>query len=185
MKNKASGALSILLCAVLVLVGLCVGCTRSWTADRDKALADLGKNEQLVQALSERGMDAANLAVVVARHLDASDADLVSLRKVSETLMNPGRKFAEAIAADRQLTDLAASLARRLPDLEGRDKDYMVTLTGRISAASVATVFSADLDQACDAFDKKLTSWPIKMIAQLFGAQTMRQTLGLAEGGVK
>ena len=89
-------------------------------------------------------MDAANLRVVAARHLDREDEDLAALTQVRKTLTDPEATVEELAAADAELTRLAARLQQELPQLasvqqSSRDQAYITTLTRTLLAAQSVT----------------------------------------------
>lgn len=144
MKIRLSTILSIIACLALCAGALCVGAYRGWSAERDSALAALTAGGEMRTQLENRGMDAANLAVVAARHLAADDAELTALRKASSTLLS-GTEDAEIILqADAVITDVALRFSQELPALpsvqqSSRDKTYVTMLTSLLGKKSGLT----------------------------------------------
>ena len=68
-------------------------------------------------SLQHRGYDAANLAVVAARHLPADDGVLAALREGSRTLLSGTEDMALLLSADDEVTNAAMRLADSLPAL--------------------------------------------------------------------
>ena len=80
MGKRASSALCLALTVALVLAAVALGAYRGWSGERRQALETFTENTALRDYLEERSMDAANLRVVAARHLDREDEDLVLFR---------------------------------------------------------------------------------------------------------
>ena len=137
MKNKLSNILFALLCLALLLAAVCLGAVRGWSADRAEVIAALTQDGEMHTQLEYRGMDAANLAVVAARHLPADDDDLMALRQASDTLLS-GTGNADAIlSADAAITRIALQFAQELPLLpsmqtSNRDQAYLTQLTSSL-----------------------------------------------------
>lgn len=171
MKNTLLTLLCVLLCAALVAGAVCIGAKRGWEERRSEVLSLAAEEAGLSASLEERGMDAANLAVVAARHLDAADPDLISLRELSALLVDDGLSAAEKAQADVKLTALAEALAASLPQLDGvkqsaRDQVYVSALTRTLTqgtdAYSVYTAMARD-------FNDELTSSLTGRLAMLLG----------------
>lgn len=111
MGKRASSALCLALTVALVLAAVALGAYRGWSGERRQALETFTENTALRDYLEERSMDAANLRVVAARHLDREDEDLAALTQVRKTLTDPEATVEELAAADAELTRLAARLA--------------------------------------------------------------------------
>ena len=82
-------ALCLALTVALVLAAVALGAYRGWSGERRQALETFTENTALRDYLEERSMDAANLRVVAARHLDREDEDLAALTQVRKTLTDP------------------------------------------------------------------------------------------------
>ena len=89
MGKRASSALCLALTVALVLAAVALGAYRGWSGERRQALETFTENTALRDYLEERSMDAANLRVVAARHLDREDEDLAALTRVRKTLTDP------------------------------------------------------------------------------------------------
>lgn len=140
MKNTLTTILSILCAVVLAAGAVCLGAYRGWSGERDEVLGLIGQDGELAQQLSDRAMDAANLAVVASRHLPEEDESLCALRACRDVLMTSADASALA-QADDQLTQLAASLRETLPALASvqasqRDQVYVSTLTRALSGGT-------------------------------------------------
>ena len=138
MKPNGNTLLSILLCAVLVLAALCIGSFRGWSSERADILHAFTKKGEMHTRLQHRGYDAANLAVVAARHLPADDGDLAALREGSRTLLSGTEDMALLLSVDDDVTNAALRLADSLPTLSTvqasqRDQTYISMLTAALS----------------------------------------------------
>lgn len=167
---------SVLLVIVFLAAALCVGSVRGWARDRGKAAEALSASSELGQMLEERGMDAANLAVVAARHLSETDADLTRLREASSLLLSSAASSNVKLAADVMATEAAAHLAGVLPELDSvkasaRDQAYISTLTRTLGATSNAR---AAHDEACNAFNQRMQASLTGRLAMLLGVQPLR-----------
>lgn len=141
MKLNGNTILSILLCAVLVLAALCIGSVRGWSSERADILHTFTQEGEMHTSLQHRGYDAANLAVVAARHLPADDGDLAALREGSRTLLSGTEDMALLLSADDDVTNAAMRLADSLPALSTvqdspRDQTYISMLTAALSTRS-------------------------------------------------
>ena len=144
MKIRLSTILSIALCVLLCAGALCVGAVRGWSQERSDALSALTAGGEMRTQLENRGMDAANLAVVAARHLPEDDADLIALRKASATLLSGIEDAQVILQADAVITDVALRFSEELPALpsvqeSSRDKTYISMLTSLLGKKSGLT----------------------------------------------
>lgn len=117
-------------------------------------------------------MDAANLIVVVSRHLDASDERLTRLQELRAILTSQGSADA-LVQADAELTTLVSALAQELPELasvqtSARDQAYVSTLTRTLSES---TDFSEAYAIIVRNFNNGLINSPTGWIARLFGVK--------------
>ena len=163
MKQTLMTILSVALCVVLLTGAVCLGAVRGWRSEREAAFATLSDGGSLTEDLAERAMDAANLAVVAARHLPAEDPALAALRDAQRVLQDASASVKEIIAADSALTAVAAELASALPALESvqnsaRDQAYVATLTGILSAQTgAAELYRAQIVAFNDRMNASLT----------------------------
>lgn len=175
MGKKASSALCLALTVALVLAAVALGAYRGWSGERRQALETLTENTALRDYLEERSMDAANLRVVAARHLDREDEDLAALTQVRKTLTDPEATVEELAAADAELTRLAARLQQELTQLasvqqSSRDQAYITTLTRTLRAAqSVTDSYNAQVES----FNRRLEASLTGKLAQLLGVQPL------------
>ncbi len=144
MKISVNSILVILLCIALVCAALCIGAVRGWNEERNQALTALTQEGELHTQLQNRGMDAANLCVVAARHLSADDPDLVALRQASQTLLSGTDDVQVIFSADEQITETALHFAQSLPELESvqgsaRDSNYVAMLPSALGRRSSLT----------------------------------------------
>ena len=159
----------------LVLAAVALGAYRGWSGERRQALETFTENTALRDYLEERSMDAANLRVVAARHLDREDEDLAALTQVRKTLTDPEATVEELAAADAELTRLAARLQQELPQLasvqqSSRDQAYITTLTRTLLAAqSVTDSYNAQVES----FNRRLEASLTGKLAQLLGVQPL------------
>lgn len=152
MKNTLSTILCVLLTIMLVTAAVFIGAARGWSSERDAALHALTANRELASALEIRAMDAANLAVVAARHLPAGDADVSALRQGYITLSDPLADSEALFRTDAAVSQAAAHLAESLPGMPSvqasqRDQVYISTLTRTLSQATGAAQAYADAAQ--------------------------------------
>ena len=144
MKFIRSKLFTPLLCTILILFAVCIGAIRGWNEERSAALAALTASGDMRTQLENRGMDAANLAVVAARHLPDSDADLAALREGSHVLLSGTEDVSVILSADEAITNAALHLAETLPALESvqsssRDSTYVTMLTATLGKKSSLT----------------------------------------------
>lgn len=159
MKIRLSTVLSILLCLVLCFAAVCIGAYRGWHAERQEILTSLTEGGELYEQLQHRGMDAANLAVVAARHLPPDDRTLSALRQASDMLLsdNDPNLYLEA---DIIITDASCELAQRLPEIPSfqqseRDRTYVAMLAGPLS---VQSSLSRTYTQLAEDYNRRLDS---------------------------
>ncbi len=181
MKNTLTTLACALLCAALVIGGICHGAVRGWRAEQDKVLHPDRQEGTVYAALSERAMDAANLCVVAARHLPADDSRLTELRSLRATLENEQATTVLLAQADQRLTALALQLADELPKLDTvqqspRDQVYISTLTRILGEASGSG--SSYLTQV-RAFNHRLRSSFTGRLAIALGVMPLAEEGGL------
>ena len=175
MKAKLSNILFVLLCIALLVASLCMGAVRGWSMERRDVLASLAESGELRTQLEYRGMDAANLAVVAARHLPADDADLVALRDASTTLLGDTEDVQALLEADAAITAIARSFAEELPLLPSvaaskRDTTYVRTLTEALGKKNSLTHAYSMLT---DDFNQRLTTSLSGKLAMLLGVDPL------------
>lgn len=172
MKNTVTTLLCILCAAVLAGGAMCIGAYRGWSGERNEVLDLIGQNGELAQELGNRAMDAANLAVVAARHLPADSEELRALTACRDVLM--ASSDASALAqADDQLTLMAATLRETLLALPSvqesrRDQVYVSTLT---RALADGTSLSQTYAGKAEDFNQRLNSSPTGWLAKLLGVE--------------
>ena len=135
MGKRASSALCLALTVALVLAAVALGAYRGWSGERRQALETFTENTALRDYLEERSMDAANLRVVAARHLDREDEDLAALTQVRKTLTDPEATVEELAAADAELTRLAAQSVTDSynAQVESFNRRLEASLTGKLA----------------------------------------------------
>ena len=173
MKSVLTTILCVALTLALVTGAVGIGAVRGWNTERNDALQALTSNEELAASLQERAMDAANLAVVTARHLPETDDDLSALRSACAVLTDPASATPDLIHASADISEAAASLATRLPELESvkasqRDQVYIRTLTRVLSEEDDLT---AHYMQSVAGFNHRLTTTLTGQLAMLLGVQ--------------
>lgn len=169
MKNTLLNILCGILCAALVISAVCIGAVRGWHQERANTLLTLSVGE-LSSSLEERAMDAANLIVVVSRHLDPSDERLSRLQELRAVLTSQAGADV-LLRADAELSALIDSLAEELPELaslqaSARDQAYVSTL---VRTLKEPTDFSEAYAIIVQNFNNKLLHSPTGWIARLFG----------------
>jgi len=175
MKNTLSTVLCIALTAVLIVGAVLLGAVRGWGGERDKALHTLTQDAELASALQNRAMDAANLAVVAARHLPADNGDVAALRRAYAAASKDNATAQELAQADAALTQAAMNLAKTLPSLDSvqasaRDQVYISTLTRTLSETTDA---GAAYAAAVEDYNARLTRSLSGRIAMLLGVGTL------------
>lgn len=174
MKNTLSTILCVLLTIAMVAGAACIGAVRGWSSEREAALGTLSQSGAMAESLQARAMDAANLAVVAARHL-TDDADVAALRTAYETITD-GKAPADEIArADAAISAAAASLAANLPGLtsvqaSARDQVYISTLTRTLSESTGSASAYAS---AIEDYNARLTSSLTGKLAMLLGVEPL------------
>lgn len=171
MKKTLLNILCGILCAALVIGALCIGAVRGWEQERGNALRTLSEGE-LSASLEERAMDAANLIVVISRHLDASDERLTRLQELRATLSSQASADA-LVQADAELSTLVSRLEQELPELasvqaSARDQAYISTLTRTLSESSDLSEAYATIVRS---FNNRLINSPTGWIARLLGVR--------------
>lgn len=141
MKITFTNVLIGILCVLLICGALCVGAVRGWSRERTQVISALTKQDDLRAQLEYRGMDAANLAVVAARHLPADDSGLMALRAASAVLLSVVDDTQAIIEADQTITTTALEMSSVLPSLasvqaSSRDMTYVTMLTGTLGKDS-------------------------------------------------
>ncbi|MCH5286404.1 MAG: hypothetical protein J1E43_03210 [Christensenellaceae bacterium] len=169
MKKALLNVLCGILCAALIISAVSIGAVRGWQKEREKALTAL--SGELSEGLEERAIDAANLTVVVSRHLDASDERLAQLQELRLLLTNHASSPDVLIQADADLTALAQSLGQSLPELasvqaSARDQAYISTLTRTLGET---TGIGNAYESLARGFNNRLVNSPTGWIARLFG----------------
>lgn len=175
MKAHLSTILSIVLCVVLVAAAVCIGAVRGWSDDRSEVLNALSADGEMRALLETRAMDAANLAVVAARHLPADDADLTALREASALMLSNAAQTEQLLQADDVITDAALRLADELPALSTvqssrRDRAYVSMLTGTLSKK---TALSHRYTLLVEDFNQRLSSSLSGKLAMLLGVDPL------------
>ncbi|MBQ8654371.1 MAG: hypothetical protein IJ507_05470 [Clostridia bacterium] len=171
MKNTLTTILCLLMAVALAAGAVCIGARRGWAQEREETLSAFLTGEGSVAA-DERAMDAANLAVVAARHLPADDPRLTSLQELRQVLQSRTASAEEKTQADASLTALAAQLAAELPMLESvrnsaRDQVYIATLTSTLTQGRDAMAFAVSAQD----FNRRLASSLTGRLAILLGVE--------------
>lgn len=175
MKNTLSTVLCVALAIVLAAGAVMLGAIRGWGGERDKVLHVLTQDAELASTLQNRAMDAANLAVVAARHLPADDSDIAALRQAYAILSDENSTAGELAQADSALTLAAYNLGKTLPEMDSvkessRDQVYIRTLTRTLSETTdAASAYAA----AVEDFNSRLTRSLTGRIAMLLGIGTL------------
>ena len=173
MKGILSTVLCILLSLALVVFAVGSGAVRGWNGERTKALDTLRQSTDMAVLLENRAMEAANLAVVAARHLNADHPDLLTLQNASGILKDAKAEAADIAEADAALTQAAVNLSHLLPELpsvqaDQRDQVYISTLTRTLAeTTSAAKVF----DEAVNDFNRRLAASPTGQLAMFLGVE--------------
>lgn len=175
MKGILSTVACVLLALALAVFAVGNGALRGWTDEREQALHTLQGNSDMAALLSTRAMDAANLAVVAARHLSADHPDLLALRKAYAVLTDEASSAAQAAQADAALTLAAANLGQSLPELpsvqaDTRDQVYISTLTRALAeGTNAADAYRA----AVEDFNRRLNASLTGKLAMLLGVEPL------------
>lgn len=171
MKKRGSTALSIVLAVALVFSAVFLGAYRGWAGERSKVVESFTTDKQLKEYLDIRAMDAANLRVVAARHLDSGDTRLSALNQVRKTLTDGNATVEKLVDADAELTQVALELQSALPQMDSvlqssRDQAYITTLTRTLAnPISVTESYNAKVETFNDGLRTTPTGW----LAQMFG----------------
>jgi len=175
MKISIGNIVTVIICIVLLVAAVCVGAVRGWSDERSAALSALTSTGDMRTQLEYRGMDAANLAVVAARHLPAEDAALAALRKASSTLLSDTDDVNRILEADAAITDAALRLADTLPGLatvqaSDRDRTYISMLTATLGKKSSITHSYTLL---VEDYNERLTTSLTGKLAMLLGVSPL------------
>lgn len=175
MKNTITTVLCVVLVAAMVVAAVGIGAVRGWNSQREEALSALSETGELGASIQVRAMDAANLAVVAARHLN-DDADVATLRSAYNTICGSSNADPAQLAqADDAISTAAASLAQKLTGLasvqaSARDKAYISSLTRTLSETTgAAAAYAAMMED----YNTRLTSSPTGKLAMLLGVQPL------------
>lgn len=180
MKDTLSTFFCILLTIVLVAGAVCIGAVRGWHNEQVATLEAVAVGSDLSEPLNNRGMDAANLAVVASRHLAAKDPDVTLLQQAYSIICKGNFSAIERAQADAQISIAAASLAERLPQLASvqaskRDQAYITTLTRVLSQP---TSFAEDYAAALEDYNTRLNSSLTGKLAMLLGVEPIPAAAG-------
>lgn len=180
MKDTLSTLLCILLTIAMVAGAVCIGAVRGWVSEQDATLQSILAGSDIGEPLLTRGMDAANLAVVAARHLPPKDEDIALLQQSYQTICKTDASAAERAHADTAISIAAASLAERLPELASvqasqRDQAYISSLTRTLSQS---TTYAADYAAAIEDYNTRLNSSLTGKLAMLLGVNPIPATAG-------
>lgn len=187
MKNRISIILSCVLCAMLIAAAVCIGAYRGWSGEREEALTALTDGGEMYALLETRAMDAANLAVVAARHLPADDEALSALRSASALMLSGAAEPEELMLADNVITETARRFANELPGLSSvqsskRDRAYVSMLTGTLcKKTGLAQSYAALVED----FNQRMRSSLTGRLAMLLGVSPLPTgaDTGMDEGG--
>lgn len=175
MKNKLSVALSVLVCAVLILAALGIGAVKGWKQERTDVTGALQSGGELYSLRQTRAMDALNLLAVAERHLPADDSDLTSLREAAEVLRSAETDPLRLQEADEVISAVTERFADRLPAIESvkarkRDADYVAALSASLSRDKGLSVRYA---RSAEDFNSRLSSSLMGKLAQLLGVDPL------------
>lgn len=180
MKDSLSTFLCILLTIAMVAGAVCIGAVRGWHNEQVAALEAISVGSDLSEPMRNRGMDAANLAVVASRHLPVKDPDVILLQQAYFKICKTNSSAIERAQADAQISIVAASLAERLPELASvqasqRDQAYITALTRTLSQP---TTFAEDYATALEDYNVRLNSSLTGKLAMLLGVEPIPVTAG-------
>lgn len=173
MKNVLTTALAVFAAIVLAAGAVCIGAVNGWKSEREEALSVGETNAELAAVLETRAMDAANLAVVAARHLPEDDKQLALLRDAQAVLWKGSGSMQEMITADALITEIAGAFGKSLPALPSvqasqRDQVYVSMLTRTLSEGeSAAALFRLSAND----FNTRLNASLTGRLAQLLGVE--------------
>lgn len=176
MKNTITNVLCVVLVAAMVAAAVGIGAVRGWNGQREQALTALSETGELGAAVQVRAMDAANLAVVAARHL-TDDPDVAALRSAYSTICGGSAEPAQLAVADDAISAAAASLAEKLTGMDSvqrseRDRVYISSLTRTLSETSGASVaYTAMMED----YNTRLAASPTGRLAMLLGVKPLAQ----------
>lgn len=175
MKIRLSNILFAALCIALLSASLCIGAVRGWSIERNEILSAMEGSGELRNQFEYRGMDAANLCVVAARHLPEEDADLIALRQASDVLLSTDADAHALLQADADITAIARTFAAILPDLpsvqaSARDQMYISTLALALDSRNSLTLTYTEM---INDFNQRLAGSPTGQLAMFFGVDPL------------
>lgn len=175
MKQTLSTALCVCLCLALVSLAVCIGAVRGWAGERERTLRAFSQGGEMFHQLDERAMDAANLAVVAARHLPKDDPSLTALQDARRVIISEHASMQDKADADAALCEAASRLARMLPELasvqaSARDQAYISALTQTLAEAST---LMADYTDCALSFQHRLSSSFTGRLAMALGVEPL------------
>lgn len=177
MKQSFSTAMCVLLCAVLIVLAVCIGSVRGWSGERERTLQAFTQGGEIYAQLEERAMDAANLAVVTARHLPKDDPSLQALQDARRVLISASSSLQDKANADANLSAAAAELGHALPELasvqaSSRDQAYISSLTRTLAEG---TTIAADYAERARSFNQRISNSITGDLAMLLGVDLLAQ----------
>ena len=170
MKIKQNSLRTGLVCVALVLLALCIGSVRGWNKERRTILDAFAAEGTLHAQMEYRGMDAANLAVVVARHLPEDNLCILQLQEASQVLLSSAEDAEGILQADKAITDAALYLAETLPESESvkasqRDLAYITLLTDTLGhKSSLSHSYTLVVKDFNTRLSGSLTGWVAKLL---------------------
>lgn len=177
MKQSFSTAMCVMLCVVLTALAICIGAVRGWSGERNRTMKVFSQDGEIYALLDERAMDAANLAVVAARHLSRDNPSLLALQDARRVLISGSASLQEKAAADTRLSAVANELGQTLPNLasvqaSARDQAYISTLTRTLSEG---TTIATDYAERAGSFNQRITNSVTGHLAMLLGVDMLAQ----------
>lgn len=159
MKPRLSLGVCVIISLALVLLGLGIGTYGGFAEDRAKVTDLLSGENGLTAVLEYRGADGLNLCVVAERHL-RSDADVLVLRQLSQTLQDGGKSLSQRREADGELGEAVNAVVTKLKQTQSyiaseRDQGYVAMLQSDMQSLSQRAVAST-YNTAVEEFNQKL-----------------------------
>lgn len=174
MKPRLSLGVCVIISLALVLLGLGIGTYGGFAEDRAKVTDLLSGENGLTAVLEYRGADGLNLCVVAERHL-RSDADVLVLRQLSQTLQDGGKSLSQRREADGELGEAVNAVVTKLKQTQSyiaseRDQGYVAMLQSDMQSLSQRAVAST-YNTAVEEFNQKLEGTLMGKLAGLLGVK--------------
>ena len=174
MKFRIPTALCVLIALVLVAFGLVYGTWSGYREDRAQVEGLLTMENGLMDVLGYRAADGLNLCVVAARHLPATDEDLLQLQEMARRLMEASEVRAST-SLDHAAAEAFAAVSDKLKETPSfqqseRDQRYLDMLTADLNSLRASEIVNT-YNQAAADYNSQLDQPLIGTLAAWLGIE--------------